>query len=220
MQNIILVFIFYLLRNSTIDSYSNISWAKCLNQLIGNEDTSLLMFEDCFAPILSRFAFVPQFGMIIVASVFCYKYINLALFLATFIFVTYNKVCTSQYFNWYIVLLPLIMPFLYEKEPISPMKLVLGCFKRSEGTNDNDMDKRRWLRNVLVCIGFWYAFNGNWLYWAYRFEILGEENQLLNVWLASIAFFVINNILIFVVWKCYRSRATWECHTVIKTHKS
>lgn len=67
--------------------------------------------------ILSFFAFVPQL-VLITASAFYYVYggkprkdLFMSLFVQTVIFVTLNKVITAQYFEWYMCLLPLIVPF-------------------------------------------------------------------------------------------------------------
>lgn len=68
--------------------------------------------------ILSFLAFVPQFSLILI-SAFYYVYgskqkkdLFMSLFVQTYIFVTLNKVITAQYFEWYMCLMPLIVPFL------------------------------------------------------------------------------------------------------------
>lgn len=67
--------------------------------------------------LLSVFAFVPQLALIIY-SAFYYLFKNklkkdlfMSLFYQTVVFVTLNKVITAQYFEWYMCLFPLILPF-------------------------------------------------------------------------------------------------------------
>ncbi|VDO47047.1 unnamed protein product [Haemonchus placei] len=96
-------------------------------------------------------------------------------FMSTFAFVTFNKVCTSQYFVWYICLLPLLR---FQKT--MPMK------------------------EVISLIGIWFTSQGVWLLFAYLYEFR-KWRTLEFVWMASIAFLVVN---------CYimtkLSRRYWE----------
>lgn len=59
-------------------------------------------------PILSFGAFIPQMACILY---FALRYSNdlpFCWFVTTFSFVALNKVCTSQYFVWYLMYLPLV----------------------------------------------------------------------------------------------------------------
>eukprot|EP00742_Colponemidia_sp_Colp-10_P003185 GILJ01003394.1.p1 GENE.GILJ01003394.1~~GILJ01003394.1.p1 ORF type:complete len:451 (+),score=49.55 GILJ01003394.1:390-1742(+) len=113
--------------------------------------------------LMGLLAFIPQWSLIMTLG---YRYaadITFAMFVQTVTFVAFNKVCTAQYFLWYLSLLPLILP----------------CSRL----------RFRW-RGVamLVC---WFAAELHWVYYAYGLELLGQ-NKFLEVWLAGILFFVVN----------------------------
>ncbi|KAI9888056.1 MAG: GPI mannosyltransferase 1 [Watsoniomyces obsoletus] len=83
----------------------------------------------------------------------------------TFAFVAFNKVCTSQYFLWYIVLLPFYLPkssFL--------LKPRLGIF----------------------AAGLWVLTQALWLHQGYQLEFLGKSTFVPGLWGSSILFFLTN----------------------------
>jgi len=79
-------------------------------------------------------------------------------FIQTATFVIFNKVCTSQYFLWYMLFLPLIIPHLSWSWP--------SVFK------------------YLAC---WMGTQVLWLSQAYRVEFLGEP-IFFRLWICSVIY--------------------------------
>ncbi|KAF8419936.1 PIG-M-domain-containing protein [Tirmania nivea] len=87
------------------------------------------------------------------------------LFAQTFAFVTFNKVCTSQYFMWYLVLLPFYLP--------------RSAFCRNKQLG-------------LAALAMWVLAQAAWLACAYRLEFEGVQVFFPGLWAAGIAFFAVN----------------------------
>ncbi|CAJ0844879.1 831_t:CDS:2, partial [Entrophospora sp. SA101] len=107
--------------------------------------------------------FLPQLSLVTLLGFVFGKDIFFAGFIQTFVFVIYNKVCTSQYFMWYICLFPLIVHSTAIK------------FK---------------YKGFLMLFA-WVIGQAIWLYYAYNLEFLGE-NTFSKIWMSSILFFLIN----------------------------
>ena len=120
--------------------------------------------------LVSLLGFAPQLCVLFVIGWKLHaKHIHLALFLMTLVFVAFNKVCTVQYFVWYLSILPLITPVLWQG--LETVKNTLL---------------------VAVIVFFpWAATQGAWLYEAYLLEFTGE-NTFLGIWIAGLAFFLAN----------------------------
>ena len=182
---------FYFFSLSKLDSYDNLEFIDNCYYNVHHD-----MIGHCVAPLISRFSFIPQLGYIIIISCITYRNLHLSLFMTTFIFVTFNKVCTSQYFTWYICLFPMVLPFLASKIDIS-WKTIFCGFRMKKA--------KSWWYGMFCCILAWFAGNGHWLYWAYRYEIMREPDKLFMVWVASIIFFIINNVLLILIGEHYDS---------------
>lgn len=91
----------------------------------------------------------------------------------TLAFVTFNKVCTSQYFLWYLVFLPLYLPHS------SMLK---------NGT-----------RVGLPALTFWILGQAAWLAAGFQLEFIGKSTFVWSLFLSSAGFFVINCCLLSIV---------------------
>ena len=107
------------------------------------------LFEDKQSSILAFATFVPQFGLLLLTGLTIYYDLFLCLFIQTTVFVMYNKVITTQYFLWYLT----IVPFALVNNKLTGMK---------------------WKRGVLLALGF-VAFELFWLWPAYYFEFEGQH---------------------------------------------
>ncbi|MCJ1375450.1 GPI mannosyltransferase 1 [Loxospora ochrophaea] len=90
----------------------------------------------------------------------------------TFAFVTWNKVCTSQYFLWYMIFLPFYIPHsTFIRKP------VLG----------------------MVATALWVGSQALWLQQAFQLEFMGRSTFVPGLWVASLAFFAVNMWILGVV---------------------
>ncbi|RPA91013.1 hypothetical protein L873DRAFT_353888 [Choiromyces venosus 120613-1] len=118
--------------------------------------------------------FLPQLllSALIIPLAFAKNDLPATMFAQTFAFVTFNKVCTSQYFMWYIVLLPFYLP-------------------------GSVLLRRPWVGGVAL--GLWVVSQAAWLQQGYELEFLGKPTFMPGLWAASLAFFAVNVWLLGVI---------------------
>lgn len=113
---------------------------------------------------VAQSSFVPQLGLtaLIGFGLGNRAPLPFVCFIQTMVFVTFNRVCTSQYFMWSLWFLPLILPNLRVSK-----------------------------RGSITMLGLWIAGQAVWLSFGYRLEFLGQE-VFLELFGASVTFFVIS----------------------------
>ncbi|KAK4545482.1 GPI mannosyltransferase 1 [Oleoguttula mirabilis] len=116
---------------------------------------------------IESLAFIPQLFLSVLAIpvLLAKKDLASTMLAQTFAFVTFNKVCTSQYFLWYMVFLPFYLPkaSLLQRPKLGLIALVL-----------------------------WVLGQAAWLQQGYELEFLGRSTFVPGLWLASIGFFLVN----------------------------
>ena len=141
--------------------------------------------------LLSFITFVPQIFNTIVFSYRLYDRLELCLFAITYSFVTFNKVTTSQYFLWYLIFLPIILPNIHLK----------------------------W-KTLVILLTAWLTTQSWWLYEAYQLEFQGK-NTFLQIWFTSILFGLTNVVILCMVMYNYRQIAivSISCEKTAKQKK-
>ncbi|KAH3950286.1 GPI mannosyltransferase 1 [Parastagonospora nodorum] len=151
-------YFYHLIR---IDHRHNFSPYNTLLYLNSSPHATSSSFE------LERLAFVPQ---ILLSAVFipialAKKDLPSTMLAQTFAFVTFNKVCTSQYFLWYMMFLPYYLPdsTLLQSPTIGVSALVL-----------------------------WILGQFAWLQQGFQLEFNGHSTFVPGLFLSSILFFLVN----------------------------
>ncbi|RSL44341.1 GPI mannosyltransferase 1 [Fusarium sp. AF-6] len=116
---------------------------------------------------IESLAFLPQLllSCILIPLALAKRDLATSMMAQTFAFVTFNKVCTSQYFLWYMVFLPLYLP------------------------------NSSFLRNPKLGISallLWVISQAAWLQHGYQLEFLGVSTFFPGLWLSSLGFFLVN----------------------------
>lgn len=114
---------------------------------------------------------------LLVSITYAKSNLPLTFLLLTMIFVSYNTVCTAQYFMWYTCFVPLVI----SQRLLKDQRCDLRC-------------------NTLCLLTLsWVAALVSWLFHAYKLEILGE-NTFFSLFIASILFHMANvAIVIYVI---------------------
>ncbi|KAK3178015.1 GPI mannosyltransferase 1 [Lepraria neglecta] len=112
-------------------------------------------------------AFLPQLALsaIFIPLALAKKDLAGTMLAQTFAFVAFNKVCTSQYFLWYTILLPFYLP--YSSLLSSP-------------------------RLGMTAAALWVGTQALWLQQGYELEFLGLSKFIPGLFTAGLAFFAVN----------------------------
>ncbi|KAI1114528.1 glycosyltransferase family 50 protein [Nemania sp. NC0429] len=160
-----------------IDHRHNFSPYNVLLYLTSSAPASASASSQILTPWAARVesvAFLPQLllSTVLIPLVGAKKNLPTTMMAQTFAFVAFNKVCTSQYFLWYVVFLPLYLP-----RSSLLRRPALG----------------------LTALALWVSTQGLWLQQGYNLEFLGLSTFVPGLWLSSLAFFAVNCFILGVI---------------------
>jgi phosphatidylinositol glycan class M len=118
--------------------------------------------------------FLPQMILSLGLGVAFHRDLPFAWMVQTMAFVTFNKVCTSQYFMWYMWFLPLVLP-----------KLQTTTFE------------------AIKLLVIWVASQAIWLSYAYQLEFL-SRSVFMQLWCAGVLFLLGNSYVLVRFIQLYR----------------
>ncbi|KAM5355221.1 hypothetical protein ACJ41O_001867 [Fusarium nematophilum] len=141
---------------------------------------------------IESLAFLPQLllSCVLIPLALAKRDLATSMMAQTFAFVTFNKVCTSQYFLWYMVFLPLYLP------------------------------NSSLLRNPKLGVSallLWVISQAAWLQQGYQLEFLGVSTFFPGLWLASLGFFLVNCWILGIIISD-GAQAPQSAATAVKAH--
>ncbi|KAL7306794.1 hypothetical protein TKK_0001155 [Trichogramma kaykai] len=157
-------FIYHLVRKDVRHNFSVFFYMLYLS---ANEGPSLVQ---------KFLTFLPQVS-ILVALAFRYstkEKLPFAFFTQAITMVTFNPVMTSQYFFWFLSLLPICLPYL----------------------------KMSLMRTITLLVT-WILSQSLWLYAAYLLEFKGIDS-FDHIWISGIVFFIVNIKILIDLINCYK----------------
>uniref|UniRef100_A0A5K3EQ19 GPI alpha-1,4-mannosyltransferase I, catalytic subunit n=1 Tax=Mesocestoides corti TaxID=53468 RepID=A0A5K3EQ19_MESCO len=120
--------------------------------------------------------------------------LSFAWFAVTFVFVSFNKVCTSQYFLWWLVLLPAALAHVESTQKHSKAKGLLAALASKLGLSPTA------IRRFVGLASLWLGSQGCWLSMAYLHEMQGGRfwgrGLWLALWAASLLFLAANILIL------------------------
>ncbi|GFN92329.1 GPI mannosyltransferase 1 [Plakobranchus ocellatus] len=137
---------------------------------------------------LRLLVFLPQAILLLVLAFKFYHRPPLCWFLSVFIFVAFNKVCTSQYFLWYLSLVPLVIP---------------------------DLDLR--ILGLAKLLLLWLGGQAAWLLPAYLLEFQGY-NTFLQIWISGLLFLTANALVVYRFITTHRPEKQKRLHISLVVH--
>lgn len=134
---------------------------------------------------MQSLAFVPQLVLSVVAIPLLLAKRDLAgtMLCQTMAFVAFNKVCTSQYFLWYMVFLPFYLPgsSMLRSSRLGGLALFAWV-----------VGQVRLGRSCVVGETLLTSWQAIWLQQGFQLEFLGKSTFLPGLWLATVLFFAVN----------------------------
>ena len=164
-------YIYHLVRKDTKHNFSVYFLMYYLNDSTAAISPNVIEYYlICFLPLLL------QAVCLVFIGVKFYDNLPMCFFLSIYSFVSLNKVCTSQYFVWYLTFLPMVA---YQ------LKITF--------------------RHAFGLIILWVVTQLLWLYPAYLLEFEGI-NTFEFIWIASMIFFLANMYIMREIVQCYDAK--------------